>query len=70
MIVITMIVMFFCGFLFAQVVESQKEREWRERQRRMNIKRRFERQMRNLEEFGNIEGRVIYLDRKREDRAI
>lgn len=47
-----MIVMFFCGFLFAQVVESQKEREWRERQRRMNIKRRFERKMHELEMKG------------------
>ena len=52
MIAITMIVMFFCGFLFAQVVESQKEREWRERQRRMNIKRRFERKMHELEMKG------------------
>ena len=52
MIAITMVVMFFCGFLFAQVVESQKEREWRERQRRMNIKRRFERKMHKLEMKG------------------
>lgn len=32
--------------------------------------REFERQMRNYEEFGNIEGRVIYINGRRKDRAV
>lgn len=64
----------FITYMAEKLIEHERDRkaaeERKKKAKRKAIEREFERQMQNLEEFGNIEGRVIYLDRKRKDRAI
>lgn len=64
----------FITYMAEKLIEHERDRKAAEerakKERRKAIECEFERQMRNYEEFGNIEGRVIFLDRKRKDRAI
>lgn len=64
----------FITYMAEKLIEHERDRKAAEerakKEKRKAIEREFERQMRNYEEFGNIEGRVIFLDRKRKDRAI
>lgn len=57
-----------------KLIEHERDRKAAEerakKERRKAIEREFERQMQNFEEFGNIEGRVIYINVRRKDRAI
>jgi hypothetical protein len=64
----------FITYMAEKLIEHERDRKAAEERakkaKRKAIEREFERQMYNLEEFGNIEGRVICIDRKRKDRAV
>lgn len=63
----------FLTYMAEKLIEHERDRKAAEERakkaRRKAIEREFERKMANLEEYGNIEGRAIYLDR-RKDRAV
>lgn len=64
----------FITYMAEKLIEHERDRkaaeERKKKARRKAIEREFERQMRNYEEFGNIEGRVIYINGRRKDRAV
>ena len=61
-------------YMAEKLIEHERDRkaadERKKKAKRKAIEREFERQMYNFEEFGNIEGRVIYHNGKRKDRAV
>lgn len=64
MIIITLIVFFAIGFMTAELMESEKIYKRKERDRRRDLRRDFERKMFNLEMYGNIEGVERYGSRE------
>lgn len=64
----------FVTYMAEKLIEHERDRkaaeERKKKEKRKAIECEFERQMQNFEEFGNIEGRVICIDRKRKDRAV
>lgn len=64
----------FITYMAEKLIEHERDRkaaeERKKKAKRKAIEREFERQMYNFEEFGNIEGRVIYINGRRKDRAI
>ena len=64
----------FITYMAEKLIEHERDRKAAEerakKEKRKAIEREFERQMRNFEEFGNIEGRVIYINGRRKDRVV
>lgn len=56
MIIFGMAVVFALGFATAELMESEKLYKRKEHDRRRDLRRDFERQMFNLEMYGNING--------------
>lgn len=56
MLVVVLTVFFVLGFMTAELIESEKTYKRKERDRRRDLKRDFERKMFNLEMYGDING--------------
>lgn len=64
MLIIVLAVFFVLGFMTAELMESEKIYKRKERDRRRDLRRGFERKMHNLEMYGNIEGVEHYGSRE------